>query len=430
MALSKKELAVIEEIDRRAEEIFALGDKIFQNPELGYKEYETSLEMKNAFGKLGLPSCDGLALTGVRATVGGGNDFHLAIMGELDSVVCSAHKAAKPTGESHSCGHAYQLAAIYGAACGLVGSGVADTLDGKISFLCTPAEEYIDLDYRRRLREEGKIKYFSGKQQLIYEGVFDDVDAAMMVHAQPNSSDNAVYIHSDSLGFMGKQITFHGKAVHAATPHDGVNALNAAALAIIGMHVNRERFREQDKIRVHPIITKGGDVVSAVPDNIVMDCFVRGASMDAIRSASIDTDRAVMGAAQMVGATAEIHTEMGYLPFCQDYALGEVFAEVAEDISPDITIRRDVSMTGSSDAGDLCHLIPCIHPMVSGFTGNLHSADFGVSDKNSAVLLPAKIFAISAIRLLEDGAKRGKAIKASFTPRLTKEEYLSILDNA
>ena len=430
MALSKKELAIIEEIDRRAEEILALGDKIFKNPELGYKEYSTSSEMKNAFLELGLRCDEGLALTGVRASVGGGKDFHLAIMGELDSIICPAHKSSKSTGEAHACGHAYQLAAIYGAACGLVGSGASDTLDGKISFLCTPAEEYIDLDYRRKLREDGKIKYFGGKQQLIYEGVFDDVDAAMMIHAQPNSSDNAVYIHSDSLGFMEKQMTFHGKAVHASTPYDGVNALNAAALAIIGMHVNRERFREQDKIRVHPIITKGGDVVNSVPDNVVMDCFVRGASMEAIRSASLDTDRAVMGASQMVGATAEIHTEMGYLPFCQDHALGEVFAEVAKEISPDVTVRRDVSMTGSSDVGDLCHLIPCIQPMVSGFTGDLHSADFGVGDKNSAILLPAKIFAISALRLLEDGARRGKEIKAAFTPRLTKQEYLSILDNA
>jgi metal-dependent amidase/aminoacylase/carboxypeptidase family protein len=97
-----------------------------------------------------------------------------------------------------------------------------------------------------------------------------------------------------------------------------VNALNAAALAILGMHANRERFHEEDKIKVHPIITKGGDVVNSVPDNVVMDCYVRGATMEAIKNASADTDRAVMGAAQMVGAQAEIHTEMGYLPFCRD----------------------------------------------------------------------------------------------------------------
>ena len=94
-------------------------------------------------------------------------------------------------------------------------------------------------------------------------------------------------------------MTFKGKAVHASKPYDGINALNAAALAIIGMHVNRERFREEDKIKVHPIITKGGDVVNSVPDNVVIDCYVRGATMEAIKNASADTDRAVKGAAQM-----------------------------------------------------------------------------------------------------------------------------------
>ena len=430
MALSEKELAVVAEIDRCADKICALGDRIFENPELGYKEFDTSAEMKAAFEGLSLFVADNLAVTGIGATVGDGKDFHLAIMGELDSVICPTHKKAKATGEAHACGHAYQLASLYGAACGLVGSGVAETLDGAISFLCVPAEEYIDLDYRRKLREEGKIKYFGGKQQLIYEGVFDDVDMAMMVHAQPDSYDNSVFVHADSLGFLEKQMTFKGKAVHASKPYDGINALNAAALAIIGMHVNRERFREEDKIKVHPIITKGGDVVNSVPDNVVMDCYVRGATMEAIRGASADTDRAVSGAAQMVGAEVDIHTEMGYLPFCQDYAFGEVFAEVAKEFVTEDEIKRNVPMTGSSDVGDLCHLLPCIQPMVSGFSGQLHSADLSVHDANAAVILPAKIMAVTAVRLLENGAARGKEIKANFKPKLTKKEYLELLDNA
>jgi amidohydrolase len=429
MALSDKERAVVAQIDAMADKICALGRKIFDTPELGYKEHETAETMKEAFEELGLFVADNLALTGLGATVGDGKDFHIAIMGELDSVICKTHAHARQTGEAHACGHAYQLAALYGAACGLVASGVASTLDGAISFLCVPAEEYIDLDFRRKLREEGKIKYFGGKQQLIYEGVFDDVDAAMMVHARPSSHNREVYIHADSLGFLEKQMIFHGKAVHASKPYDGVNALNAAALAILGMHANRERFHEEDKIKVHPIITKGGDVVNSVPDNVVMDCYVRGATMEAIKNASADTDRAVMGAAQMVGAQAEIHTEMGYLPFCQDYELGELFGEVAENFIPKENVKRGVPMTGSSDVGDLCHLLPCIQPMVSGFSGDLHSAEFSLEDEVSGIILPAKILAVTAVRLLDDGCAIGKKIKAQFKPRLTKDEYLSLLDD-
>ena len=102
MALSKKELAIVAEIDRCADKICALGDRIFENPELGYKEFDTSAEMKAAFEGLSLFVADNLAVTGISATVGDGKDFRLAIMGELDSVICPTHKKAKATGEAHA----------------------------------------------------------------------------------------------------------------------------------------------------------------------------------------------------------------------------------------------------------------------------------------------------------------------------------------
>ncbi len=427
MSLSVLEKKVVESIDKNAAKIIEIGRKVLENPEHGYREEMTAQLVKDEFEKLNITCRDGMAVTGVKGILGEG-DFNLAIIGELDAVTCFGHdKCNAKSGAAHACGHNAQIASMLGAAYGLSESGVMPELDGKVTFFATPAEEYIELDYRKKLRDEGKIKFLAGKQQLIYEGEFDDVDAAMMVHAQGNSPDEAMYVHGSNMGFFCKSITFRGKAVHASTPFEGVNALNAAALAILGIHANRETFREEDKIRIHPIITKGGDVVNSVPDEVCMYSYVRGTNMPAIKSASESVDRAIYGAAQMVGATAEIETTCGYLPLKQDRTFGDVFKEVSAEFLKNEKIFEDKDIMGSTDIGDLSHLLPVIQPSSGGFDGVLHSKDFHVSDENAAYILPAKIMAVTAVRLLENKAKLGKKIKEDFTPLMTKEEYINLL---
>ena len=424
MELSNVERRVLEAIDCRAEDICAWGEKLFATPELGYKEFETSRIIQEELEKLGIDCSRGHAVTGVKGVLKGEGNFKVAVLGELDAVVCKAHPAANAeTGAAHACGHHAQLAAMLGVAAGLVDSGIMEELAGNVVFLATPAEEYIDLDYRRSLQREGKIQYFGGKQQLIQEGIFQDIDAAMMVHAQPDTPQTAVYVHGSSLGFVEKKITFRGRAAHASEPYKGVNALNAAALAILGMHANRERFREEDKIRVHPIITKGGDVVNSVPEEVCMDSYVRGASMEAIRRASEDTDRAIQGAAQMVGAEADIQTVPGYAPLRQNYVFGELFKEAAELFIEPEQMYSGIDMVGSTDIGDLSHILPCIQPTVGGFTGELHSKEFQVADPYTAYVLPAKMMALTVVRLLADGGQKIQEVKAKFGSdcRINKE---------
>ena len=95
---------------------------------------------------------------------------------------------------------------------------------------------------------------------------------AMMMHSQANMPQKAVAIGSSSNGFVGKTVQYIGKSAHAANaPHEGINALNAACLGLMGINALRETFREQDIIRVHPIITKGGDLVNNVPADVRME---------------------------------------------------------------------------------------------------------------------------------------------------------------
>ncbi len=426
--MDKRELkrAVCEEIDKRSGKILEIAEHILAHPELGYKENATSKYVAEQFAALGIPYRDGLALTGVKGTLKGGRTLaNVCVIGELDAVLCNTHPTAnKESGAAHACGHNAQLAAMLGVAMGL--SKYASELDGDVTFFAVPAEEFVEIGYRDSLAKDGKIKYLGGKQELIRLGEFDDIDAAMMVHAQGNTPGNEVFVDGGSLGFVAKTIEFIGKAAHAGgAPHEGINALNAAMAAMMCIHAQRETFRDEDKIRVHPIITNGGELVNVVPASVTMETYVRGASFEAIKDAAAKVDRAIKGSAYAIGAEAEITDFKGYLPLCQDKSLGALFAANAAELTPVENIHYGIDMVGSSDMGDLCHLIPAIQPTMGGWTGNLHAKDFAPTDPALAYINPAKIMAMTVIDLLYDGASAARQIKDSFVPKLTKEEYFN-----
>ena len=443
MTLQKIKKAIIQAIDANAERIIAIGKEIEKNPEMGYKEEHTSALVREELERLGLAYQYPLAVTGVKARLAGskgnveGNDsedsqgksYNICIIGEMDALKCAGSPIANGEDVAHACGHNAQVAAMLGAAMGLAESGIMKELDGSVTFMAVPAEEFIDMDYRRGLRDAGRIQYFGGKQQLIAEGAFDDVDMAMMLHAEPNEKEAKVYVRGYNLGFLAKTLTFHGKAVHGSTPFDGVNALNAAALAILGVHANRETFREEERIRIHPIITKGGDVVNSVPDEVVIDTYVRGASFQAIEKGDRAVERAAKGAAEMVGATASVENIPGYLPLKESLELSGVLeANVTELLGAEkLVFGKEI--TGSTDIGDLSSIIPVIQPSIGGFEGALHAREFHVSEPDTAYVLSAKILALTAAELLHNHSEKARKVKESFVPQMTKEVYLKYLEN-
>ena len=150
---------IIDTIDLYRQTIIDCGEKIKRNPELGYKEFKTAQTVKEHFETLGVPYEDSLAITGVKGVIGKKDaKFNVCVIGELDAVKCYDHPFAdSETGAAHACGHNAQIAAMIGAAYGLVKSGVLDQLDGKITFFAVPAEEFAELDYRKHLIESGKV---------------------------------------------------------------------------------------------------------------------------------------------------------------------------------------------------------------------------------------------------------------------------------
>jgi metal-dependent amidase/aminoacylase/carboxypeptidase family protein len=306
---------------------------------------------------------------------------------------------------------------------------VAAALGGNVVFFAVPAEEYGEVAFKNRLKEEGKIRYGGGKCELIRVGAFDDITLSIAHHS---SGEGICVGNGGSNGFVSKVIRILGRAAHAAgAPHRGINALNAAALGHTALQYQRETFKDEDHVRVHPIITRGGDLVNVIPDEVALEVLVRGRNTEAILDADRKTDRAYKAGADALGAGYEIETMPGYLPQIPG-AAHPALVEAVRLAAPGrefSLIEASRHSGGSTDVGDLQHIQPVLSFRTGGVTGALHSPDFDVVDEEEAYVLTAKIFALGAYRLLKDNAARARDTAAAYRPVFTRDSYIEFMES-
>lgn len=416
-------------IDRHADEIMGFGETIRRHPELGFKEVRTARLVEETFQRLGLAPRTGLAFTGVRADLaggrGGGPTF--ALVGELDALVVTGHPEADPaTGAAHACGHNAQVAGLLGAAIALAESGAMAELSGRVALFAVPAEEGGDLEWRERQVRAGKLELLGGKCELLRLGHFDDVDLAMMIHTTPRREDGLACVPRSNNGRFGKMARFVGRAAHAGgAPHLGVNALYAAQIALAAINAARETFRDDDTIRVHPILTHGGSQVNVIPGEARLETYVRGRTLDGIRDANTRVDRALRAGALALGATVEIDTLPGYLPLECDATMARMFRDTAVALVGESEYREVGHRTGSTDMGDVSQIMPVLHPYMGGARGTGHAADYEIVDPALAYVAPAKALTGMVVDLLADGAAGAREVLARAQPRMTREAYLA-----
>ena len=433
--MNKQELKnkVYAAIDNRFADIEAFGENIFKEPELGFKENLTQAKVRQALEGLDLQCECGAALTGVKARMKGKDCRKtVALLGELDAIVCREHPQSNPlTGAAHCCGHNVQLANLLGVAMAMKDAQAMQYLDGDIVFFAVPAEEYVEIDYRNKLKEAGQLRYLGGKAQLIAEGAFDDIDMAMQMHVHSTQDPEGTFVVGASCnGFIGKLIEYHGKAAHAAgAPDRGVNALNAAMMGVMGVNAIRETFREADCVRFHPIINAGGDLVNVIPDRVKMESYVRASNIEALTAYNKAINRALKAGGDAIGASCEIKDLPGYLPLRPDEAFKDVLRENAKEIFGEAHIEEGEHSAGSTDMGDVSHLIPVVHPWVGCARGVLHGADYVLEDHRTAYNKSLKVLAGCLIDLLWDDAKEAERICKNFKPVLNKQTYCQLMDN-
>jgi len=418
-------------VENHREKMMAALDYLWKNPETGYKEWKSHRYLADAYEALGYELKPAGDIPGFITDIDTGRPGpKILVLSELDSIICPEHPEADPeTGAVHSCGHCAQGAALLGVAAALKEPGILDGLCGSIRLAVVPAEELLEIEYREGLRQKGIIRYFGGKPEFLHRGYFDGCDMAFMIHSGGGS--HKFFVDLGANGCVAKTVSYLGRASHAGgAPHDGINALYAANLGMSAINALRETFIDNDHIRVHPIITKGGVMVNAIPGVVNMESYVRGASYDAIVAANTRVNRALAGAALSMGANVQLCDRPGYMPVANDPTLSKFFGEAAKCVVPEenVTVGEGWSY-GSTDMGDLSVVMPAIHPHGSGTSGIGHGADYCIAEPECAVMESAKVQLILLGMLLSDDAAKAREVLANAKPRFaTREEYFAAQD--
>jgi amidohydrolase len=386
-AVERFKQQVIAEVESRRDDLIRISDTIHANPELGFEEFEASALLSGALEGSGFAVERGVAgmQTAFVATLHGRDDGPtLAFLAEYDAL----------RGLGHACGHNIIGTAAVGA--GLAMKAVLPELAGAVQVIGTPAEEG-----------------GGGKAIMVEAGVFDGVDAAMMIHPSGRNL----------LGRLGLtaypvRIEFFGRAAHAAAkPDEGINALEAMFLTFSGINALRQHLR--DDARIHGIITHGGQAANIVPDYTQAELIVRAADTPYATEVLEKVRACAEGAALATGARLEFRLSgPRYDARWPNPKLVELFKENLIALGLEVELAKGDERLGSSDIGNVSQVIPAIHPYIAIAPPDIggHTVEFreaaASAAAHEALLNAAKALAMTAVDLLAVPAHLVEAKKA------------------
>ena len=243
----------------------------------------------------------------------------------MDSLIVNEHPHADgETGAAHACGHHCQIGMMLGAIRGLTQPDVLSELSGELVPFAVPAEEFIEVARRLQLREEGKLEFMGGKQELIRLGEFDDVDMAMMCHTASDMGEHKFAVGGTSNGHVVKYVQFLGRAPTPAAPRTWVLRPQCRVLCSPGHSQQPGGVSGRGHCARTWDNDQGREAVNAVPADVRLEWRVRSATPKAVVKNSAIVDRCFKAGALAVGAQVKITNIPGYLPMKHDTHMQEV----------------------------------------------------------------------------------------------------------
>lgn len=370
-------------VDEQRSRLREISGYLYENPELGSEEYKAAELLTHELDGQGFDVDRGIMgmPTAFCATLKGrGEGPRVAVLAEYDAL----------PGVGHGCGHNLIAASAIGA--GVAASRVISEFDGEVLVVGTPAEE-------------GHGPSGGAKVIMAEKGFWDDIDAAIMLH--PSSSWG---VGSRALGISLVKMEFEGQTSHAAaSPHEGVNALNAATLAFMATHMLRQEARRDANLVIHGIISEGGLASNIIPDRAVCDFGVRSTD-DEYLSLMVDkVARCAKGAALAMGAEVKVTKRKLYRGKKINEPLVETlwnnYRSQGVEVKPWKESINGMPMA-STDFGDVSQRIPAASSYIAvtepGTPGHsVKMAEATMTEKGQeAMIVGAKALAMTLVELL------------------------------
>jgi amidohydrolase len=371
--IEKVKSSVTGEIDAHRHQLSELSLKIHSNPEMGFHEFKAAEWLTQYLEGNGFSIERGICElpTAFRASYGKGKPV-IAILAEYDAL----------PDLGHACGHNLIAGSAIGA--GVAAKTAIDRFGGSILVIGTPAEEL-----------------YGGKAIMANRGVFNNLDAAMMVH--PGTRNTAI---THALACQNLEVEFFGKAAHAAArPAAGINALEAMLQSFAAINSLRQHIRST--ARIHGIITDGGEAANIVPAHSAGNFIVRAeddAYLDELKQKVINC---FIGASTASGARLEYKwDDVRYAPMHNNLPLAQLFTQNMQSLGRRMTRPNSGSGFGSTDMGNVSQLVPGIHPSVAIAKKEIsvHSTQFALAAASETgikgMLDAAKALAMTVVDLV------------------------------
>ncbi|WP_456272989.1 M20 family metallopeptidase [Bacillus sp. AK031] len=388
---------IIESVESKREQYLSASHRIHKKPEIGNQEFFASELLT------GILEEEGFQVE--RAVAGHETAFLARRKSEKQgpTVAFLAEYDALP-GIGHACGHNIIGTTSVGAAIAL--GKVLDTTGGEVVVLGTPAEEG---------GPNG-----SAKGSFVKHGLLQGVDAALMVHPSNQTRLTASSLAVDPLDFE-----YRGRPAHAAaSPEEGINALDAVIQLFNGINALRQQLK--DDVRIHGIITHGGDAPNIIPEYAKARFFIRAATRSYLDEVTEKVKAVAEGAALATGAELNViafQNEVDNL--LPNRTFDHAFKEVIEELGEEVVLTEKGGI-GSTDAGNISQVVPTIHPFIKIGGEELvgHTVPFreaAASPRGDEALIKgAKALALTGLKLLTDHQLLS-AIKEEFLERKLEE---------
>ena len=355
-------------------ELTALSRHLYLHPELSLAENESTALLQGSLKKAGFTVTAGVAglptsfVASMRSASPGPR---IAFLAEYDAL----------PGIGHACGH--NLIAAAGLGAGLSLARCLDRIGGEVLVIGTPAEETI-----------------GGKCVMVREGVFQGIDAALMVH--PGSEWRA---ESDSLACISLEVLFTGREAHAvAWPERGINALDALIQLFIAVDMLKKRLGRD--VRIPGVILEGGVRANIIPARAVGHFSLRAPDSRRRDEIRAEFELAVKGIAQGTGCGYSIRAvDEPYDDLLTNRTMAGLFAEHLREAGVTV-VSGPRPNKGSLDMGNVSRVVPSVHPFVAICDSSIAShtrefADASVSAAGErALMIAVRALALTGLDLL------------------------------